>query len=341
MTASPRKIMLSGMQPTNRLTLGNHIGALKNWVKLQDQYECIFMAVDLHAITLRQDPKTLRDQTLRTLATYVAAGINPDHALLYAQSQVPQHAELGWIMTCYSTMGELSRMTQFKDKGQKQGESIPSGLFVYPALMAADILLFSAGLVPVGADQKQHLELTRDLAIRMNNAYPGDEPLFVVPEGFIPPVGARLMSLQDPTAKMSKSDPDENATVYLTDSDDTLRKKFKRAVTDSGSEIRFDEETKPGVSNLLTIQSALTGKTIPEIEASYQGKMYGHLKVETAEIVVQAIAPIRNETDRLMADTRHLEAIMAKGAEKARERAEVTLTRVYDRLGFVKRRPAF
>lgn len=349
MTTQARKTLLSGMQPTNRLHIGNLIGALRNWVKLQDEFDCLFMAVDLHAITTRQDPATLREQTLRALATYVAAGIDPAKSTLFVQSQVPQHAELGWILTCHATMGELSRMTQYKDKSQRHGESIPAGLFVYPALMAADILLYQAALVPVGGDQKQHLELTRDLAIRMNGAYPsrplkeGDPdpaPLFRVPEGYIPPVGARVMSLQQPTAKMSKSDSDENGAVFLGDSDDQIRKKLKRAVTDSGSEILFDVEQKPGVSNLLSIQAALTGKSIESLVESYRGRMYGHLKVDTAEIVVTAVAPIRDEAERILRERTHLEAILARGAEQARQRAEATLKAVYERIGFLPRRPA-
>lgn len=326
--------MLSGVQPTRAITLGNYLGAIKNWVKLQNEYQCYFMSVDLHAITLKQDPKELRDATYYGIASYLASGINPKTCNLFVQSHVAAHAELGWILTCYSTMGELSRMTQFKDKSGKQGEHIPTGLFTYPVLMAADILLYDSNSVPVGADQKQHIELTRDLAIRMNNLYGKDT--FVVPEPYIAPVGAKIMSLLDPESKMSKSDVNPNATVFLTDSDDTIRKKIKRAVTDSGSEIT-DDPKQSGVHNLLTMQSAILGKSISELAASYVGKQYGHLKVETGDIVAQAISPIRTEIDRLMGDLSYLNQILKQGAENARSRAKQTLARVYDRLGFVPR----
>lgn len=330
--ANQKKVMLSAVQPSSGLTLGNYIGALRNWVKFQKDYECWFFAVNLHAITVRQDPKELRDQTYRALAAYLAAGIDPQHATLFLQSQVPQHAELAWLLNCYSYMGELGRMTQFKEKSQKAGENIPVGLFTYPVLMAADILLYDTELVPVGADQKQHIELTRDIAIRMNNAY--GEDLFKVPQPMIPPVGARIMSLQDPTSKMSKSDPDPNASVFLSDSDDVIRKKIKRAVTDSGSEIT-DDDSKPGVKNLLSIQSAITGTPIASLVAQYAGKQYGHLKVDTAEIVVGAISPLRTEAERLCTDRTHLEALLAQGAEKARHKASQTLRRAYERIGLI------
>lgn len=330
----PKKLILSGIQPSNRLTIGNHLGALKNWVKLQNEFDCIFLAVDLHTITVRQDPKQLREQTYRALATYIAAGINPETAILAIQSHIPEHAELGWILTCHTYIGELSRMTQYKDKSSKEGQNIGAGLFVYPALMAADILLYRTNLVPVGEDQKQHLEITRDLAIRMNNTYGRD--LFVVPEVYVPPVGARVMSLQDPTQKMSKSDPDLNSAVYLTDTDDQIRKKVKRAVTDSGTEIT-DDEQKPGVKNLLSIQSAITGRSIEQIVQSYAGKQYGHLKVDTGEILVQELAPIRNRTDELMKDLPYLTSVLERGAEHARARAKPTLQKLYDRIGFVPR----
>ncbi|MFN7685399.1 MAG: tryptophan--tRNA ligase [Oligoflexia bacterium] len=333
MTAVAQKqVMLSAVQPSSGLTLGNYIGALRNWVRFQRDYECWFFAVNLHAITVRQDPKELVEQTYRAVATYLAAGIDPEHATLFIQSQVPQHAELAWLLNCYCYMGELGRMTQFKDKSQKAGENIPVGLFTYPVLMAADILLYDTQWVPVGADQKQHIELTRDIAIRMNNTY-GDD-LFKVPQPLIPPVGARIMSLQDPTSKMSKSDPDPHASVFLFDSDDLIRKKIKRAVTDSGSEIT-DEDSKPGVKNLLNIQSAITGTPIASLVTQYAGKQYGHLKVETAEIVVQAIGPLRKEAERLYHDRTHLEQILQKGAERARQKAAKTLERAYCRVGLL------
>ncbi len=327
-----KQVMLSAVQPSSGLTLGNYIGALRNWVRFQKDYECWFFAVNLHAITVRQDPKELREQTYRAVAAYLAAGIDPAHATLFVQSQVPQHAELAWLLNCYSYMGELRRMTQFKDKSQKAGENIPVGLFTYPVLMAADILLYDTELVPVGADQKQHIELTRDIAIRMNNAY--GEDLFKVPQPMIPPVGARIMSLQDPTSKMSKSDPDPNASVFLSDSDDVIRKKIKRAVTDSGSEIT-DDDSKPGVKNLLSIQSAITGTSIAQLVSQYAGKQYGHLKVDTAEIVVQAISPLRTEAERLYNDRTHLESLLAQGAEKACNKASQTLKRAYERIGLL------
>lgn len=337
--STQKKVMLSAVQPSNQLTLGTYLGALKNWVKLQKEYDCLFFAVDMHAITVRQDPKELRELTYLAIATYIASGIDPEEALLFVQSHVPEHSELAWALTCNTYMGELSRMTQFKDKSAKQGQNIPAGLFVYPVLMAADILLYRTNLVPVGEDQKQHLELTRDIAIRMNNAYgpkEGPDALFAIPEPYIPPVGARIMSLQDPTAKMSKSDPDANASVFLTDTNDQIIKKIKRAVTDSGSEITL-EESKPGIRNLLTIQSAITGKSTDELVASYAGKQYGHLKVETAEIVAAAVGPIRDKAKEILADRAYLEGILKKGAERASERAQVTLKRVYDRLGFIPR----
>ncbi len=338
--------MLSAMTPSNRLQLGNYLGALKNWVKLQKEYECLFFAVDLHAITVRQDPAQLRDLTLRAVANYIAGGIDPEHSLLFIQSHVPEHAELAWVLSCFTYMGELERMTQYKDKSAKQGASIGVGLFTYPALMAADILLYQTHLVPVGDDQKQHLEITRDVAIRMNNLFtplpkgkkPGEVPqLFTVPEVFIPPVGARIMSLQNPTSKMSKSDTESGGSIFLSDSDAEILKKVKRAVTDSGTEVTLDD-SKPGVKNLLTIQAAITGKPIQDIVASYAGKQYGHLKVETAEIVVEAIRPIREKTDQLLADRAYLDSILKKGAEKAREKAQRTLRDVYEKVGFIPRR---
>ncbi|MCM0605526.1 MAG: tryptophan--tRNA ligase [Xanthomonadaceae bacterium] len=329
-----KKIMLSGVQPTRAITLGNYLGAIKNWVKLQKEYQCYFMSVDLHAITLKQDPKELRDATYYGIATYLAAGIHPKTCNMFVQSHVSEHAELGWVLTCYSTMGELNRMTQFKDKSGKQGDHIPTGLFTYPALMAADILLYDSNAVPVGADQKQHIELTRDIAIRMNNLYGKDT--FVIPEPYIAPVGAKIMSLLDPESKMSKSDVNANASVFLTDSEDTIRKKIKRAVTDSGSEITADTK-QSGVHNLLTIQSCILGKSIQELADSYAGKQYGHLKVETGDIVAAAINPIRTEIEKLMGDLGYLNELLKKGAENARERASKTLARVYDRLGFIPR----
>lgn len=326
-----KKVMVSGIQPTNKLTIGNYLGAIKNWVKLQQEYECYFFAVDLHAITTKQDPKELASNTLFALATYLAAGIDLEHATIFAQSHVRQHAELAWVLNCYSYMGELSRMTQYKDKSSKAGETIPVGLFTYPVLMASDILLYQTDLVPVGADQKQHLELTRDVAIRMNNVY---GQLFRVPEPYIARVGARIMDLQEPTSKMSKSASAEFGAVFLNDSPKDIEKKFKRAVTDSGSEIAYQDD-KPGIKNLIDIQSAITGKSIPSIVESYAGKMYGHLKVETAQIVIEELRPLQDRTQAYLSDRAELERILRSGADKAAIRAEMTLKKVYSSIGFV------
>jgi len=336
--ASSKKIMLSAVQPSNRLTIGNYIGAVMNWAKMQAEHDCIFFAVDLHAITDQRGSADLRRQTYQAIATYIACGLDPEKATLFVQSHVPEHAELSWLLTCHATMGEVSRMTQFKDKSGKHGESIPMGLFAYPVLMAADILLYQTNLVPVGADQKQHVELTRDLAIRMNNHYCKKEetPLFALPEPWIPKVGGKILSLQDPTKKMSKSDPDVKATLFLDDTDKDIEKKVKSAVTDSGSEIS-DSDDKPGIRNLLTLQSVLTGKPVAEIVASYAGKQYGHLKVDTAAICVNAIRPVREKTAALMGDLGYLDQVLKRGAENARERAAQTIARVCDKLGFIPR----
>ncbi|NBY19021.1 tryptophan--tRNA ligase, partial [bacterium] len=326
-----KKIMVSGVQPTHKLTLGNYLGAIKNWVKLQNEYECYFFSVDLHAITSRQDPKELGENTLFALATYLAAGIDLEHATIFVQSHVRQHAELAWVLNCFCYMGELGRMTQFKDKSSRVGETIPVGLFTYPALMASDILLYQTELVPVGADQKQHLELTRDIAIRMNNLY---GPLFKVPEPYIPKVGARIMDLQSPENKMSKSVSTEMGAVFLSDSAKEIEKKFKRAVTDSGTEISYSDE-KAGIKNLIDIQSAITGKTAEEIVASYQGKLYGHLKVDTANIVIQELKPLQERTQQFLSDKGELQRILRLGADKAAAKAEATLKNVYRAIGFV------
>jgi len=328
---TPKKVMVSGIQPTNKLTLGNYLGAIKNWVRLQSEYECYFFAVDLHAITARQDPKQLAENTLFSLATYLAAGISLDSATIFAQSHVRQHAELAWILNCYSYMGELGRMTQFKDKSSRAGETIPVGLFTYPVLMAADILLYQTDLVPVGADQKQHLELTRDVAIRMNNAYGS---LFKVPEPFIPKIGARIMDLQVPESKMSKSTSSDLGAVFLNEAPKEIEKKFKRAVTDSGSEISYTP-VKPGIKNLVDIQAAITGQSVDEIIACYVGKMYGHLKVDTAQIVIDELRPLQEKTAEYLNDRGELERILRAGAERASEKAEVTLRSVYSSIGFV------
>lgn len=335
-----KKIMLSAVTPSNRLTIGNYIGAVQNWQRLQSDYDCIFFAVDMHTLTDQRGSAALRENTYRALATYLACGIDTKNAMLFVQSHVKEHAELSWLLTCHATMGEVSRMTQYKDKSQKHGESIPMGIFAYPVLMAADILLYQTNLVPVGADQKQHVELARDLAIRMNNYYTNgwdkgnDTPLFTVPEPHIPTQGAKILSLQDPLKKMSKSDSDPKATIFLDDSDKDIEKKFKSAVTDSGSEITASDD-KPGVKNLLTIQSCLTGKSIQELVTSYAGKMYGHLKVDTANIAIEKVRPIREEVTRLMTDKGELDRILKLGADNARERAVKTLDRVKEKVGFI------
>jgi len=319
------------MQPSHQLHLGNYLGALKNWVDLQDQYENIFLAVDLHSITFDHNPAELRNHTYQVIAAYLAAGISPEKSALAVQSHIPQHTELSWVLTCHTYMGELNRMTQFKDKSLQQGKNINAGLFNYPVLMAADILLYQADLVPVGEDQRQHLELTRNLAERMNNRY--EKNLFKIPDAFIPPVGARIMDLQEPTKKMSKSAENESGTIFLLDTDKQIEKKLKRAVTDSGSEIRFNDD-QPGIQNLLSIQSAITGKTTDQLVSEYSGKQYGHLKVETADIVVEAVRPIRQEMERYLSDTGELDRILKKGAEKCVQLAEKTVREVFDAVGF-------
>ncbi|MBW7875497.1 MAG: tryptophan--tRNA ligase [Candidatus Cloacimonetes bacterium] len=327
-----KPVILSGIQPSGKINIGHYLGALKNWVLLQEQYECLFMVVDLHSITVRQDPKVLRERVLSFVALYLACGIDPDRSTIFIQSSVLEHAQLGWILNCHTGLGELQRMTQFKDKSSRQ-ESVQAGLLNYPTLMAADILLYGTALVPVGEDQKQHLELTRDLAIRMNHLY--GEDLFVVPEPFIPQVGARIMSLQQPERKMSKSDPLENASLNLLDSQSMIEKKCKSAVTDSGSVIRFDPANQPGVSNLLTIQSAISGVSINDLVSNYSGKMYGHLKVDTARIVNELLNPIRERYETLRSSEDELLELMAKHAIRARKKAGATLRRVQDALGFV------
>lgn len=328
-----KKVILSGIQPTNNLHLGNYLGAVKNWVKLQKDFHCYYMAVDLHAYTVRQDPAQLRDNTYQAIAIYIAAGLDLDHCTLFVQSHVPQHSQLAWLLNCNGYMGELSRMTQFKDKSSKAGANIPVGLFTYPLLMAADILLYDTHLVPVGDDQKQHVELTRDVAQRMNGLYGGDT--FIVPEPYIAPVAARVMDLLNPTSKMSKSAVNPNGSIFLTDTPAEIEKKFKRAETDSGKDIVHDRQNKPGVSNLIDIQSALTGETVAAIEARYVGKMYGHLKMETAEIVKKELEPIQKRTQELLADKSELDRILKNGAEKAMAKAEITLRRLHERIGFI------
>nr|MDD6335390.1 tryptophan--tRNA ligase [bacterium] len=328
-----KKRIFSGIQPTGVITLGNYIGAMKNWVALQQDYECIFCVVDQHAITVRQDPAALRKKTMELLALYIAAGIDPEEHILFVQSHVAGHAQLAWVLNCVTGMGELSRMTQFKEKSQKHAENINAGLFDYPVLMAADILLYQADLVPVGGDQKQHVELTRDIAIRFNGLY---SPTFTVPEPYIPSVGARIKSLVDPTRKMSKSD-EEASYICLTDTPDAIRKKLRRAVTDSGAEVVFDEQQKPGVSNLLTILSCMTGEDIPTCQARFEGQGYGVFKDAVADAVIAGLEPLQQQFKRLLADKAYLEGVMRTGAERAQHIAAKTLSKVYRKVGFVER----
>jgi tryptophanyl-tRNA synthetase len=327
-----KPIVLSGVQPSGRLTLGNYLGALKNWVALSDTYDCHYMLVDLHAITVRQDPARLRERCYEFLALYIACGLDPAKNVLFVQSHVGAHARLSWVLNCYTMMGELNRMTQFKDKSGKNSDNINAGLFDYPVLMAADILLYQAKQVPVGDDQKQHLELTRDVAQRFNNAY---GPVFTVPEPMIPPVGARIMGLQEPTAKMSKSDDAETNAVYLLDEPAVIERKFKRAVTDMGNEVRFAPEEKPGVSNLMSILAAITGQSFDQIAAAYSGQGYGRFKQAVADAVVECLKPVQARYREIRADEAALQRILKEGAARAAARADATLRRVHDVLGFI------
>jgi tryptophanyl-tRNA synthetase len=329
-----KKIILSGIKPSGALTLGSYIGAIKNWVELSETYSCYYMMADLHAITVRQEPAVLRRTTLEQIAQYVACGLHPDKNVIFIQSQVPAHAELAWILNCYTMYGELSRMTQFKDKSRKNTENINAGLFTYPALMAADILIYQADLVPVGDDQKQHVELTRDIAARFNGIY-GD--VFKLPEPFIPKVGARIMSLQEPTSKMSKSEADSGGCICLMDKPEDIMRSFKRAVTDSETEIRYDVKKKPGVSNLLQIYAVSAGKTIPEAEKEFSGQGYGTFKQAVGEAVVELLRPIREEAAHLLADKAYLEKVYTDGAEKASRAASKTLRKVQKKVGFVQK----
>jgi len=331
-----RPTVLSGIQPSGRLTLGNYLGAIKNWLPLSKDYDCHYMLVDLHAITVRQDPAVLRERCYEFLALYIACGLDPKDNVLFVQSHVAAHARLSWILNCYTQFGELSRMTQFKDKSAKNADNINAGLFDYPVLMAADILLYDAAQVPVGDDQKQHLELTRDIALRFNNLYGKDgKGIFVVPEPMIPPVGARIMGLQDPTAKMSKSDDAETNALYLLDTPDVITRKIKRAVTDLGSEVRFDIAEKAGVSNLLSILAATTGKPVAVLEAEFAGKQYGAFKAAVAEAVIECLKPVQARYAELREDRDGLRAVLKDGAERASQRADATLKRVHDVLGFI------
>lgn len=327
-----KPVLLSGIQPSGNLTIGHYLGALRNWVLLQRNYDCLFVLVDLHAITVRQEPAKLRRRCLDFLALYLACGIDPEESTIFVQSHVPQHAELAWVLNCFTYMGELNRMTQFKDKSRKHEDNINAGLFSYPVLMAADILLYQTNLVPVGADQKQHLELTRDLAERFNNAY---SETFAVPEPYIPPVGARIMSLQDPTNKMSKSDENDKNYIALLDPLDVAASKIKRAVTDSGTTVEYDE-SRPGISNLVTIYSSLTNDSFDAIRDRYSGKGYAEFKADLAEIVVEWLRGLQDKYNAIIHDKAYLEGLLNKGAEHARARANRTLKKVYRKVGFIQ-----
>ncbi|MDP5030625.1 MAG: tryptophan--tRNA ligase [Paraglaciecola sp.] len=331
-----KPIVLSGCQPSGQLSIGNYIGALRQWVGMQDDNECLYMLVDQHAITVRQEPKELHKACLDGLALYIACGIDPAKSSIFIQSHVPEHSQLAWIMNCYAQMGELNRMTQFKDKSAKNISNINVGLYSYPALMAADILLYQANVVPVGEDQKQHLELTRDIATRFNNVH-GD--IFTIPDPYIPEFGARVMSLQEPTKKMSKSDDNPNNFVGLLEAPKVISKKIKRAMTDSDEQARiyFDVAEKPGVSNLLSLLSCASNRSIDSLVPEYEGKMYGHLKTDVADAVVALLEPIQQRYAALRDDRTELDRIMRIGAEKAREKAATTLAKVYEAVGFVAR----
>ena len=331
MEETPKKRMLSGIQPSGDLHLGNYLGAIKNWAVRSDEYECFYFMADLHTITVRQNPSELRKRSVEQLAQYIACGLDPEKNVLFLQSHVPAHSQLAWVLSCYTMFGELSRMTQFKDKSAKYSDNINSGLFTYPVLMAADILLYQADYVPVGEDQKQHVELCRDIAQRFNGIY-GD--VFKVPEPLINKVGARIYGLTTPGAKMSKSVPD--GCVFLMDSPDDIRRKFKRAVTDSDREncVRFDKENKPGVANLMNIYSTLTGRSMEQIEAEFAGQGYGSFKPAVGEAVIEALRPVREEAARLIKDKAYLDEVYRKGAEAASYVAGRTLRKVYKKVGF-------
>ena len=329
-----KKVIFSAVQPSGNITLGNYLGAIKNWVDLQKDYHCCYSIVDEHSITVRQDPVLLRKRALDLLKLYIACGIDPEENILFIQSHVPAHAQLAWVLNCYTYMGELSRMTQFKDKSRAHADNINAGLFTYPVLMAADILLYRADLVPVGKDQMQHIEITRDIAERFNTLYGN---VFKIPEGFMPKAGAKIMSLAEPTKKMSKSDENPKAYISMLDDFNVIAKKIKSAVTDSEGVIEYREgdETKAGVNNLLTIMSAVTGRTIDSIAADYSGKGYGDFKADVAEAVVEHIKPIRAEYDRLSEDKAYLVDVYTRGAERANRIADRTLKKVYKKIGFI------
>ena len=328
-----KKVILSGIQATGDLHLGHYIGVLKRFVEMQDEFDCYYMIANLHALTVRRDPKELKENVYKLLASYIAAGLDPDKSTIFLQSQVHEHAELGWVLDCYTYMGELSRMTQYKDKSAKHADNINAGLFTYPSLMAGDILLYQADLVPTGEDQKQHVELTRDLAERFNKLY-GDT--FKIPEPYIEKVGARIMGLQDPTSKMSKSSTLPNDTILLIDTPEEIMKKVKKAVTDSEGIVKYDEKNKPGISNLMEIYGIITNKSMEEIEKEFEGQGYGTFKVAVAEAIIKELEPFRNKYNELMANPTLLEEIYNKGAKKASEVASKTLKDVYEKVGIIR-----
>lgn len=326
-----KKVLYSAVQPTNNLTIGNYIGAIRNFLALQNDYNCYFAIANMHAITVRQTPAELRQRTLSLLALYLACGLNPEQTAIYVQSHVPAHAELCWVLNTFTYVGEMERMTQFKDKSLRHAENINMGLMDYPVLMAADILLYQTEVVPVGLDQRQHLEIARDIAQRFNNIY---SPTFKVPEGLYVKVGAKITDLQDPSKKMSKSAENPNGSVFLSDDKDTVIRKFKRAVTDSGSEIKFDPENKAGVSNLLSIYTAFTGKTVEQAERDFAGIGYGDFKLAVGEAVADKLAPIQKEQAKLLTDKTYLDNVLRSGAERASKAANKTLSKVYKKIGF-------
>ena len=331
--AARKKVMLSGIQPSGDLTLGSYLGAIKNWAERDEEFDNYYFMADMHSITVRQDPAALRRRTLEQLAQYIACGLDPEKNTLFIQSHIPAHTQLGWVLNCYTMFGELSRMTQFKDKSAKNSENINGGLFTYPALMAADILLYQPDYVPVGEDQKQHVELCRNIVQRFNGIY-GD--VFKMPEPYIPKVGARVMSLSDPGAKMSKSDKDPNGSIYLMEKPEDILRKFKRAVTDSDGVVRFDRETKPGVSNLMCIYSTFTGKSNDEIAAEFEGKGYGDFKLAVAEVTADALAPVQAEYARILADKAYVDEVLKNGAERASRLANRTVSKVYRKVGLLQ-----
>lgn len=326
-----KKTLFSGIQPSGKITLGNYLGSLSNWVNLQKDYNCIFSIVDMHAITVPQNPKDLRENALLLLAQYISAGIDIENCTIFIQSHVSSHAELSWVLSTMTYIGELSRMTQFKEKSKKNDENLNAGLLTYPVLMAADILLYNTDFVPVGSDQKQHLELARTLANRFNNRY---SPIFVVPDGIFPKTAARVMSLQDPSKKMSKSDENENGFISLMDSNDAIVRKIKRAVTDSKGEVDYNDE-QLGIKNLLEIYSSLSGKTVQSLVEEYRSKGYGVLKADTADVIISVLEPIRTKTEQYLKDRAYLEEVYSKGAQKARKVAEKTMRKVYKKIGFL------